>query len=232
MKCIEIEKNIDLLLDDEANLLQKQEIKTHLEICDSCQTKFEALQKTKALLKEQPAILPSNSFDNRMLQAFENKLNAKPTPKENWFAKFFAIPKPAFALMLALFAIGVGLAFLFGRMSVSSPQPIISNVAKNTEKEAKPNEKMVEISPPEKIVNQTKFITKYVEIPVVKEKVIEKIVYVNEPINIKPKTNKEDLVNETNKKERENIVNQVSLKDLQPVANVTYKIIRRGENNE
>ena len=141
MKCIEIEKNIDLLLDDEANLLQKQEIKAHLEICNSCQTKFEVLQKTKGLLQQQPVILPSNSFDNRMLQAFENKLNSKPTPKESWFARLFSIPKPAFALMLALFAVGLGLAFLVGRLSVSSPSQLANSEPKieNKQPENKPN---------------------------------------------------------------------------------------------
>lgn len=225
MKCFETEKNIDLLLDDEANDLQKQELKAHLAICESCQAEVQIRQQTQILLKNQPPILPVEEFDKRMLAAFENKL--QPKNEKSWWSAFFLISKPAFALAVAVF--GLALAFLLGRMSVASPPNLnAANVEKTPEKiviTVTPTPEIREV-----VVTKTeeKIVTKYVNVPVVKEKVVEKLVYVEKPSKTKEPTNK---TLPTQNKENY-LAEKFNLKDLQPVANVTFQIIKKGENNE
>lgn len=222
MKCFETEKNIDLLLDDEANDLQKQELKAHLVICETCQTELQLRQQTQILLKDQPPILPASEFDKRMFAAFENKVKLQ--GGKNPWAAFFLIPKPAFAVAIALF--GLALAFLLGRVSVASPPQInVSNAEKNSEKiivavTPTPEIKEVVITKPE-----IKTVTKYVEIPVIKEKVVEKIVYVEKSSRAKqpkiktlPIQSKDEFL-------------AVRIR-LQPIENVTFQIIKKGEDNE
>lgn len=235
MKCFEIEKHIDLLLDEELDSLQKQELKAHLSVCDDCRAELNLRQKTQSLLKIQPSILPASDFDKRMMQVFEAKLKAKPEKEKSWFAAFFSIPKPAFAFGLILFAFGLGLAFLFGRFSVSSPPQIVATSPVNTNSEPKKDEpKMPELNPKQEDLasdSKTRTIIKYVQVFVVKEKIVERIVYVNKP-NQKKGIENIDIKNPPTIAKTDNIASQFNLKDLQPVANVTYKIIRKGENNE
>lgn len=233
MKCIEIENFIDLILDGEANQLQNNDLKAHLAICSECRTEFEARRQTQSLLQIQPKILPTNDFDNQMLKAFENKLKTKPSAKTNWFVNLFAFPKLKFAATAALFMAGIALAFLFGRLSVSSsPQIVVSQGENMTQPKEKviatPTQKdEVAITKPE-----IKTVIKYVNVPVVQEKIVEKSVCRETPKQEFSQTNKEVLAKSANEKSPEEIAKQFNLKDLQPVANVTYTIIRKGENNE
>jgi hypothetical protein len=229
MKCFETEKNIDLLLDDEADELQKQELKAHLAICESCQNELQIRQQAQVLLKNQPPILPTTAFDKRMLEAFENTLQAKRKPQKSWFASLFTIPKPLLVSAVALFTLGIGFAFLVGRMSVASPPQLIVSDVQNT---SQPTETMVKPTPEirEVVVTKTeeKVVTKYVNVPVVKEKNVERIVYVEKPTGTKKTTNRTLPV----QSKEEFLASRFNLKDLQPIANVTYQIIKKGENNE
>ena len=225
MKCFESEKNIDLLLDDEASELVKHELKAHLMICEDCRNELQLRQQSQHLLRNQPPILPTSDFDKRMLAAFEKKL--QPKNEKSWWAAFFLIPKPAFALAIAF--LGLALAFLLGRMSVASPPQLnVASVEKTPEKIVVTVTPTPEIR--EVIVTKTqeKVVTKYINVPVVKEKVVEKIVYVNKPSKVK--TLKKD--NLPIQSREEYLASRFNLKDLQPVANVTYQIIKKGENNE
>lgn len=229
MKCFESEKNIDLLLDDEAGEVEKQELKAHLMICEDCRSELQLRQQSQHLLKNQPPILPTSDFDKRMLAAFEDTLKAKKETQTSWFLSFFSISKPAFALAAVLVLFGLASAFLLGRMSVASPPQLnVSNLEKTPEKvvvTVKPTPEIKEV-----VVTKTqeKIVTKYVNVPVVKEKVVEKIVYVNKPNQIK-ETKKQTL---SIPSKETYLAGKFNLKDLQPVANVTFQIIKKGENNE
>lgn len=237
MKCFEIEKHINLLLDEEINSLQKQELKAHLSLCKDCRAELELRQKTQSLLKIQPSVLPASDFDKRMMQAFEAKLKVKPQKDKSWFAAFFSIPKPAFAFAFILFAFGLALAFLFGRLSVSPTTQVVMTppMPINTSIEPKKDEpKTPEISPAkEETVSdfKTRTVIKYVEVPVVKEKIVERIVYVNKP-NQKKGIENINIKNPPTIAQNDNIASQFNLKDLKPMMNVTYQIIKKGENNE
>ncbi len=226
MKCPEI--NIHSLLDNEIDLHKKQEIETHLAVCNSCSCEFQAQVATRKLLKQQPAILPGNTFDNSVLQAFENRQVKSDTVKISWSASLFVIPKRILAFGVVMFLVTAGLAFQIGRLSVSSPPHI--NLAKTTDKT--PRTKPTAPTKVEKrkiIPNKPKIktITKYIKVPVIKEK----IVYINNPVQKSKKTNE---IEKQNKQPiaAKNVAAQFNLKDLQPVTKVTYRIIRKGGNNE
>jgi hypothetical protein len=233
MKCFETEKNIDLLLDDEADELQKQQLKAHLAICESCQNELQIRQQSQILLQNQPPILPTTAFDKRMLALFENTLKAKQKPQKNWFTSLFTLPKPLLVSAAALLTLGIGFAFLVGRMSVASPPQLIISDVQNT---SQPTETMVKPTPEirEVVVRKTeeKVITKYVNVPVMKEKIVERIVYLEKPKTTFKEAKKEVQTNTPIEVKDEDIAKQFNLKDLQPVANVSYKIIRKGEDNE
>ena len=229
MKCAELEKDIQLLLDDEINSPESRILNAHLKDCHSCRQEFANLRQVRELLKVQPAIVPDEAFDNRMLRTIENHRLFQPPAKQSRFASLLTFPRPIFAA--ALFTVGIGLAFLLGRNSVSQiPQPVADASGKQ---EVRTVEKLVAADPIEKVVTQTKVITKYIKVPVISEKTVEKKIYFSN--SIRPKSNeiadKEKPENVVGKKQSET-AKQFNLKDLQPVANVTYQIIKKGENNE
>lgn len=233
MKCSEVKNFFQPLLDNEIELANKLEIEAHLEVCELCRVDFETLQNTQKLLKKQPQILPTMSFDNRVLQAFETRKSEKLEPPKSWFAGLFAIPKPALGFAVTLFTLALGLTFLLGRMSVSSSPQIIAEKTANSE--SKQDEiKLSTVKPVKEEVISTpeiKTVIKYVEVPVIKEKIVERIVYLNKP-NQKKEIENINIKNPPTIEKNDKIASQFNLKDLQPVANVTYKIIRKGETNE
>ena len=234
MKCSEVKNFFQPLLDNEIELAGKDEIKTHLDVCDLCRADFESLQTTQNLLKKQPQILPTMSFDNRVLQAFESRKNAKQETKKSWFAGLFAIPKPALAFALGLFALALGLTFLLGRLSVASSPQIVIQPPVNIE--SKQDEvKQQSVNPvKEEVARATpeiRTVTKIVQVPVVKEKIVERIVYLNKQNQNRGIENK-NIKNPPTIAKNDNIASQFNLKNLQPVMNVTYQIIKKGENNE
>lgn len=233
MKCFEIEKQIDLLLDKETDSLQKQELKAHLAACESCQAELELRQKTQSLLKIQPSVLPASSFDNQMMQNFENALKIKQQKENNWLMTIFAIPKPIMLGVLATFIFGLGIMFLLGRLSVASTPHSNSLAVEETPQQVevlpKPTPEIKEVTV---MKIEEKIVTKYVKIPVTKEKIITKHIYLKMPLNLTNKEAKEVLAESDEQNKQEEIAKQFNLKDLQPVANITYKIIRKGENNE
>ena len=235
MKCADFNEKVNLLLDGEADPLETENLQSHFADCRNCREDFLLQQKTQTLLRIQPPILPSNSFDNKMLRAFEN--HKKQVVRESGFVPWFNFSNPflKYSLTAAVFVLGFGSAFLFGRMSVTPPN---NSTALQSEKiETRQNEKQVQpptgenpntSSPATNI--ETKIITKYLKVPVVKEKIVEKKVYITKMIKSEPQS--ETFAETKTKKDREKFAEQFDLKELQPVSKVSYKIIRKGESNE
>lgn len=222
--CSENEK-IHKFIDRELSETESLKIEKHLSVCSECQNAFDFIHQTRTFLIAQPPILPSGNFDKEMLRLIETKA-AKNQEKKGFLSIFSSFPlKLGFAALVAIIALGI--TFQLGRMSVSPlPQNVLSQdlpAEKKTDSPTSVKETLVS-QPPEKIVTQVKTVTKYVQIPVVKKIKEEKIVYVN---NSK-KANLETPI----LPKQENTAKNFNLKDLQPVSEVSYRIIRKGENNE
>ena len=233
MKCTEFEKSIQMLIDEEIESPQRRLLEEHLTDCRLCGQEFANLQQVGKMLKRQPAILPHDSFDNRILQIIKSHQMFQPQVKTNRFFSLLVFYKPIFAG--GLFAVGIGFAFLLGRVSVSSTSQPIGEIT--VKSEFKTAEKTVVTEPVEKIVTRTKFVTKYIENPVIKERVIEKKIFINNRLRLELKKPEnigkpEIVAGQANKLKQAGIAKQFNLKDLQPSAKVSYQIIRKGENNE
>lgn len=222
MKCVEFEKRIDLMIDSELNSLQKQEVEQHFEQCQSCRKSYQILQKTKATLKTQSQLLPTAFLDNRILQAFEN--HHQPPKKIAFWQNYFP-PIPAFATISALFVFGLLGAFWLGK-TTTSPKVItetvtIEKIVPTVEK------KIVELPKPETLI-----ITKYVKVPVIKEKEVVKVVRIEKltrKVTNSPNEEKEliDYLDKTNA-----LVTKVNLEQFQPISELKVRIVRKGEINE
>ena len=224
MKCVEVEKQLDLLLDNEIGLLKKQEIHQHFEHCDSCQKIYLSLQNLKKVSKKLPIFLPNEIFDKQILQAFETHHQSR----KQSFWKNFLIPIPVFATILTLFALGCGIAFVVGRMSVSQT---VFVKPENLPIQSEPKiERIIETSEP-KIVT----VTKYVKVPVIKTRIINKQTKISaqkdspQPLNERATNN---IAENNSSKFNQIIQTKLNLDNFRPVADIKLKVIKKGEINE
>jgi anti-sigma factor RsiW len=169
MKCEEVSLLIEELYDDEIDFRLKARVKEHLACCPSCNADFDRIFRLDQLLEKAPAPPPPSALlDTKLMKAFErhNKESLKPPV---WWQRIFvgsvSVPKPAFAaILLAIIATITAAIMIERNRSVSSEisthllasSPIVSTPL-----------------PPE-IIEKT--IT--VEVPVIRERVVTRVVYV------------------------------------------------------
>lgn len=222
--CSDYER-IHNLIDEELNDDEKSKLENHFSICSECRRIFDSVRQTRLLLTAQPPILPSRNFDREIQRLIENK-TGKGEAKKGFLSIFAGFPlKLGFASLIL--AIALGVAFQLGRMSVSSlPQIILTqdlSAAKEPDSIAPP-EKIIISKPTEKIVTQVKTVTKFIQVPVVKKIKEEKIIYVE--------SKKRGNVETPFFSKQQNIAKNFNLKDLHPVSEISYRVVRNGENNE
>lgn len=229
MNCIETKENIEALLDGELDDAQKDAVEHHLWICDDCRDLREQRMSLAGLLQQVSlAALPPAALDRRVMRSFQNHH----APKRAWWRQMLfgslAVPKPAFALLLILASAGFWAAFRLGKMSSpATPAEKLPSIAVNESPTLPPAEKTVQ--------------TVRIEVPVVKEKIVTRTVYVREQKDVKnekdiipvnPKQNKLPLYNSS--VADNGYFTDVSLKGFQPSAEMGAKIIKevKKENEE
>ena len=240
MKCVEIEKQIDSFIDDELSPSLAGKVEFHLEECRTCEEAFESLLALRQILGKDISVPASGKLDGRVMEAFAQHYENK--QKKKWRAVIFGqivIPKPAFALALLLFAVFTGLAFQFGKMTATdirlempiaetATQPPQISEANLLSESAKEFEAKTSDAP----------VIKFIEVPVFKEKIVTRVVYVNKlpgkENSIKAgsaKSKPDDFA--LNSSVNENRYStQVNLKDFKPVAEMKTQIIKKDENYE
>ena len=239
MKCTEAEKQIDSFIDDELSPSLGDKVELHLKECHGCEETFDNLQTLRRTIRKDISVPDSSLLDGRVLKAFS--LHHGNKQKKNWRAVVFGqivIPKPAFALALLLFAVFIGLAFQFGKMAATDiglEMPVAENInllpqMSETNFSTKLNGEFED-----KISNAP--IIKFIEVPVVKEKIVTRVIYVNKTIDktdvkadsTKVKSNNPALNSSVNENRYST---QVDLKQFQPVAEMKTKITKKDENYE
>ena len=248
MKCVELEKQIDSFIDDELSPSLRNKVEFHLKECRLCGETLKRLQALRGILRKDISVSASSQLDGHVMEAFSRQHAEKGQTK--WWAVLagqVVIPKPAAALALLMFAVFTGLAFQLGKMAatdIRSVLPITETVNQSpaTSEPNLPSESVKESE--DKTVNAS--VIKFIEVPVIKEKIVTRVVYVNKSL-------KEVYVNkslkETDSKVRSakskpgsfalnSSVNenrfstQVNLKEFQPVAEIKTQIIKKDENYE
>ncbi len=239
MKCVEVEKHIDSFIDDELSPLHRRNVEFHLKKCPVCEETFESLKALRRIVGKEISVSASSQLDGRVMQAFSQHYSKK--PKKSWWAVVFGqivIPKPALAFALLTFAAFTGLAFQLGKMTATDVRlemPITETVNLPTQiSEPNLSSKFVQETE-DKIFNAP--IIKFIEVPIIKEKVVTRVVYVNKSLkensikvnSIKPKADNFALNSSVNENRYST---QVNLKEFQPVAEIKTKIIKKDEYYE
>lgn len=121
MKCPEKEQ-LMLFVDGELDALESSEVKSHLEVCESCRREAEEFRldlKTEAMLRDKiTSSFEKRSVSNKIMEAVKAEpriAGAKNTSSSLWLNWFFKFMVPALAIAIALFM------FFLGSSSSQSP---------------------------------------------------------------------------------------------------------------
>jgi hypothetical protein len=178
-------------------------------------------------------------LDQKLMEAFQQNQKALKSPA--WWHRIFAgslsIPKPAFAAAIVMVAVAITAANVIGRYTVTS-----SDVSSIT---AVPS--LIASTPlPPEIIEKTKIV----EVPVIKERVVTKVVYVerqsNETNNSQKSLLAQDRISGNRQKknltkeetdsainvEASEYVTRGNLSGFQPIAELKTRIIQDTKQDE
>lgn len=240
MKCSEVKQQIDFFIDDELNQSLGDKVEQHLMECPSCDETFECLQAFRRIIRKDISVPDSARLDGRVLEAFSQHQENK--QRKNWRTFGFGqivIPKPALALALLTFAVFTGLAFQLGKLAgtdvrIEMPTTETANLPPQASETQLPSKSVDETA------NKTagEQLIKFIEVPVVKEKIITRVVYINKQsatentIKSAPAKSKANNFALNSSVNENRFLTQVNLKQFQPVAEMKVKIIKKDENYE
>lgn len=224
MNCIETRKNIESLIDGELSGALKHSIEQHLLICASCCELKQEVSSLSSLLRTSQIPSPSLELDQRVIESFRSRQK----PAVAWWRSLifggFVMPKPAFATLLVLAVAGAWLAFQIGKLNSTTISITSPSVASNEIPVQATSEPMIQ-----KVI---------VEVPVIKEKIITRTVYVREPkINktekVKaPTDSKFNILPSVNSVAENGYFTAVNLKGFEPAAEMSAKIIKEEKKDE
>ena len=173
MNCKEVKSLLEAFHDKNINLELKRSIKEHLISCSCCKRQLDCLQNLSKLLHESSIPAASSASDKKLMMAFRQKHINSPKPVL-WWQKIFTgsinIPRPVFALALILIFAAVMTANLIGRnsaiLSDANKLKAISSLMRAPENVSIPAANLE--------------VVKIIEVPVVKEHIVTKVVYVEQ----------------------------------------------------
>ena len=225
MDCIETKKNIEALIDGELAGALKESVERHLLVCrDCCELKEETILLSSFLQTGEIAP-PSAKLDERVISAFrKHHKPAVSTSRRQLFFGSLAIPKPVFAALLVLAVAASWLAFEVGKISssnvsVESPFVVTNEIPVQTPAE----------TPAQTVV---------VEVPVIKEKIVTRTIYVRERKNNKtekaklPADSEQNFLPSSSAVADNGFFTDVSLKGFEPTERINAKIIKEEKKDE
>jgi hypothetical protein len=243
MKCIEVENQIYSLLDGEVNSINREKVEHHLKECRLCGQIHEKLRAVDELLMKSVPVPDPKRMDESVMNAFYLRQDKKQKIRENvywWTAlsKLKLIPKTAMALAALLFVVSVGLAFQLGRITATDIQVALPQTEQTSQQALKENNLLashVEIA--SNIKNEVP-VTKFIRIPVIKEKIVNRVVYVHKPQKIERENSIPSVMSDINNLSLKNsmrkneFLTEANLKGLQVISDSKPRIIKRGESDE
>ena len=243
MKCIEVEKQIDSLLDGEVNSVIREEVEHHLKECRVYGQIHEKLRAVNELLMKPVPVPDPKRLDEFVMDAFYRHQNKKQEVKEhiNWWtalSRLSVVPKTAMALVALLFAASVVLAFQLGRITATDIQVALPHTEKISQPVLKENNVFVSPAETASNIKNEAPVTKFIRIPVIKEKIVNRVVYVyksqkRERENRTPSVmfERNNLALKNSMRKNESLI-EVNLKGLQVVSDSKKRIIKKGETDE
>lgn len=252
MNCEKVDELLNEFHDGATSAPLQSQIERHIGGCPSCAAALNRLQDLRSLLQKDIAPLPSSSLEQKLMRAFLERHAPPKTKAPAWRYRLFAgsvsIPKPIFAAALMAIALALTTANLLGRRAAVTTAVDTASTA--------PSSASLQSPLPAEAFERTKIV----EVPVVKEcvitKIVTKTVYVereNANINKIPKKPSAFDSSRTTavSKERDNADNfavpnlpmsgsvaengyytQTDLSGFEPAAESNLRIIRKEKSNE
>lgn len=223
MNCIETRKNIESLIDGELDDALKEAIERHLLICAACCELKQEMISLSSLLRTSQIPSPSSQLDWRMIESFRSRQKTAVAWWRGLIFGGFVMPKPAFAMLLILAVAGAWLAFQLGKLNSTTISITSPSVAGNEIPVQTTSEPAIQVIK--------------IEVPVIKEKIITRTIYVREPkINktekIKaPADSKFNILPSVNSVAENGYFTAVNLKGFEP-AEMSAKIIKEEKKDE
>lgn len=246
MNCQEVRLRLEAFHDRAVgNAELNSRIKEHLEDCSSCDGALMQLRALRTVLLKSSVPAPSADLARGLMEAFDRE-HRRPAKTISWWWKAFdssiSVPAPALAAAMIVIAIGIAAANIIGRNAAIAS---LSDATSAASDPVSPS-----ISP--EIIERTKFV----EVPVVKERVVTKVVYVereNKNIQTEKLKSSDSKQKSPNNKQRENSEMQTAanpdlkmsgevaengyftrtdLSGFRPESVIKAKIIREGKNDE
>lgn len=232
MNCEEASLLIEEFYDGEMDSQSKSRLEEHLSVCQSCGLKLERMMRLDYLLEQSSMPPPvSAQLGQTLMAAFRNQ-HEKVAPPLNWWQRIFVgsvmIPKPVFAAIMLAIALAV-LAVSIRDDERGAPSPVSTNIAVSSPAASTP--------PLPEVIEKTKIV----EVPVVRERVVTRVVYVERkgservaqnPLrgNKQQRKAKEDNVNLVNLAmsgavEDGEYVTRANLAGFQPIAEMKTRMI-------
>ena len=240
MNCERVSFLIEEFYDGQIDLHLKSRVEEHIGVCSFCSAEFYKVRSLDQLLEKSSAPPPPSAMlDRRLMEAFQQ--NQKALKSSAWWHRIFtgslSIPKPAFAAAVVMVAVVITAANIIGRYTVTSSD-VSSNAA------APPLVSSTPLQP--KIIEKTKIV----EVPVIRERVVTKVVYIERQsvgANNSQKSllaqdrtggsrQKQNLTKEeTNSSinvEASEYVTRGNLSGFQPIAELKTRIIQESKQDE
>lgn len=243
MKCEEVSLLIEEFYDDEIDFRLKTRVKEHLAGCRSCSAELDRIFRLDQLLEKAPAPpTPSALLDTKLMKAFERH-NKEALKSPAWWQRIFvgsvSVPKPAFAAILLAIVATMTTAIMIERNRSASSETGTSLPASSP---------IVSAPLPPEIIEKTKIV----EVPVIKERVVTRVVYVerqnNEAIKLQKASsarneNDGNMQKQTLNERDTNLamngsvedggyVTRANLTGFQPATELKTRIIQEGKRDE
>ncbi len=172
MDCTKVKQDLDLLLDSEIGARERDEILRHIEDCTGCSDELKRLRTmSDSLRKSLPAEAPA-SLDGRVFAAMAAAVPVAEVRNEPAPFRLFAFPKLLFAGAAAALLVCSAVAFQLGKMSASE-----STASERGDREA--GVTSAADAARNSVADQAPVIEeRIVEVPVIREKVVTRTVYV------------------------------------------------------
>ncbi|HEX8247058.1 MAG TPA: zf-HC2 domain-containing protein, partial [Pyrinomonadaceae bacterium] len=242
-KCIEVEKQIGSLLDGEVSFAVREEVEHHLKECRVCGQIHEKLRAVNELLMKPVPVSDPKRLDELVMDGFYRHQNKKQEINETvgWrtaLSRLSLIPKTAAALTALLFVASVGLAFQLGRITATGIPAALPQTEKVSQSALKENNVSVSLAETASDIKNEAPATKVIRIPVIREKIVNRIVYVDKSQKKERENGIPSVVSERNNlalkssTRKNEFLTKVNLKGLQVVSDSKTRIIKKGESYE
>lgn len=231
MNCEEVRALIEALHDGEVGPRGSDQVQAHVSTCAPCRAASERLTALSAVLKRSTVPAPSPELDERVARAFRRQHARTPPAAPRWWARLFAgsvsIPKPAFAAAVVAVAAALAGATMIGRITSRPGSEAAGLPAHQPAAHAAAPPRLVEV-------------TKIVEVPVVREKVVTRTVIVSRGRDRVGKVRRQEPAPARNERELamsgsvspNGYFTVANLSDFQPAKEMKARVIKEAESRE